>query len=211
LGGRLSQPDASLELRERGDALAQAFQDGEPQAFADLVDLFQERFYRVAFRILGDPDEALDVVQDAFVKIHAAIGSWDGEARFGSWAFRIVTNLAIDGLRRRGRERKACEGRAQEQPDYQEDVAGDGLVAEEQSALVIQIKSAIDSLPPGQRAIVALRHYEGFSLKEIADIRGCALGTVKSTLHQAFRNLRNNLGHEVLETVGARASAEGTP
>jgi RNA polymerase sigma-70 factor (ECF subfamily) len=207
----VTQPDASLELRERGDALAQAFQDGEPQAFADLVDLFQERFYRVAFRILGDPDEALDVVQDAFVKIHAAIGSWDGEARFGSWAFRIVTNLAIDGLRRRGRERKACEGRAQEQADYQEDVAGDGLVAEEQSALVIQIKSAIDSLPPGQRAIVALRHYEGFSLKEIADIRGCALGTVKSTLHQAFRNLRNNLGHDVLESVGARASAEGTP
>lgn len=207
----MSQPDASLELRERGDALAQAFQDGEPQAFADLVDLFQERFYRVAFRILGDPDEALDVVQDAFVKIHAAIGSWDGEARFGSWAFRIVTNLAIDGLRRRGRERKACEGRAQEQADYQEDVAGEGLVAEEQSALVIQIKSAIDSLPPGQRAIVALRHYEGFSLKEIADIRGCALGTVKSTLHQAFRNLRNNLGHDVLESVGARASAEGTP
>ncbi|MBX3468933.1 MAG: sigma-70 family RNA polymerase sigma factor [Planctomycetes bacterium] len=201
----MSQADAGTDLRERGDALALAFQDGDPQAFAALVDLFQERFYRVAYRILGDPDEALDVVQDAFVKVHAAIGSWDREARFGSWAFRIVTNLAIDGLRRRGRERKAWEGRAQEQPDVQEDRADEGLAAADQSALVGQIKAAIEGLPPGQRAIVALRHYEGFSLKEIADIRGCALGTVKSTLHQAFRNLRTSLGAEVLEAVGARA------
>jgi RNA polymerase sigma-70 factor (ECF subfamily) len=199
----------TTDPRDAADGLARAFQDGDPAAFSALVDLFQERFYRVAFRILGDPDEALDVVQDAFVKIHAAIASWDGEARFGSWAFRIVTNLAIDGLRRRGREKKAWEGRAQEQPDHQEDVAGEGIIAEETSALVVQIKAAIDALPPGQRAIVALRHYEGFSLKEIADIRGCALGTVKSTLHQAFRNLRNTLGHEVLEAVGARAP-EGT-
>lgn len=199
----------TTDPRDAADGLARAFQDGDPAAFSALVDLFQERFYRVAFRILGDPDEALDVVQDAFVKIHAAIATWDGQARFGSWAFRIVTNLAIDGLRRRGREKKAWEGRAQEQPDHQEDRAGDGLEAEEASALVVQIKAAIEALPPGQRAIVALRHYEGFSLKEIADIRGCALGTVKSTLHQAFRNLRNNLGHEVLEAVGARAP-EGT-
>jgi RNA polymerase sigma-70 factor, ECF subfamily len=198
------------DANERGDSLALAFQDGDPQAFAALVDAFQERFYRVAFRILGDTDEALDVVQDAFVKIHGAIGSWDGQARFSSWAFRIVTNVAIDGLRRRGRERKACEARAQEQPDVVEDHAGEGIVAEEQTALVAQIKAAIDGLPPGQRAIVALRHYEGFSLKEIAEIRGCALGTVKSTLHQAFRNLRTSLGHEVLEAVGARASTEGS-
>lgn len=206
----MTQADTGTDLRDRGDALALEFQDGDLQAFAALVDLFQDRFYRVAYRILGDPDEALDVVQDAFIKLHAAIGSWDRQARFSSWAFRIVTNLAIDGLRRRGRERKAWEGRAQEQPDFQEDRVGEGIVAEEQTVLVGQIKAAIDALPPGQRAIVALRHYEGFSLKEIAEIRGCALGTVKSTLHQAFRNLRSSLGHEVLEAVGARVPAEGT-
>lgn len=69
-----------------------------------------------------------------------------------------------------------------------------------------QVKAAIAELPPGQRAAVVLRHYEGLSLKEIADARGCALGTVKSTLHQAFRNLRKSLGTEVLQRVGEEAS-----
>ena len=62
-------------------------------------------------------------------------------------------------------------------------------------------KEAIELLPDGQRTVVALRHYEGFSLKEIAEVRGCALGTVKSTLHQAFRSLRKSLGAELLENV----------
>ena len=54
---------------------------------------------------------------------------------------------------------------------------------------------------------MALRHYEGFSLKEIAEVRGCALGTVKSTLHQAFRSLRRNLGRELLEQVATEGAA----
>ena len=153
--------------------------------------------------LLRYPDEALDVVQDAFVKLHANVGAWDGQSRFTSWAFRVVTNLAIDGIRRRGRERKAWEARATDQPLAAEEALDGGLVAEERSTLVAQVKAAIDGLPPGQRAIVALRHYEGFSLKEIAEIRGCALGTVKSTLHQAFRNLRQSLGDDVLEAAGA--------
>lgn len=60
---------------------------------------------RVAYRVVGDADGALDAVQDAFVKIHTHIGSWDQRARFTSWAYRIVTNAAIDGIRRRGARR----------------------------------------------------------------------------------------------------------
>jgi RNA polymerase sigma-70 factor (ECF subfamily) len=183
--------------------LAIAFQDGDQEAFADLVDLYQERFYRIAYRVLGDPDAALDVVQDAFVKIHKNIASWDRSSRFFSWSYRVVTNLAIDGLRRKTRERKAWETRAANQPEYQEDTAGHGLEQQEQADLVARVKVAIDCLPPGQRAIVALRHYEGLTLKEIAEIRGCALGTVKSTLHQAFRSLRRSMGRETLSQVVA--------
>lgn len=186
------------------DELAHRFRRGEAAVFGDLVDAYQERFYRVAYRVSGDPDEALDVVQEAFVKIHRSIGTWDGTSRFSSWAFRIVTNVAIDGIRRRGRERKAWEVRAAEQDEAALDEAqGSGIVAEEQKDLVVKVKAAIAALPEGQRAIVALRHYEGFSLKEIAEVRGCALGTVKSTLHQAFRSLRRTLGTETLEQVAS--------
>lgn len=186
--------------------LARRFQGGEAEAFGLLVEQLQERLYRVAYRVVGDADGALDAVQDAFVKIHTHIGSWDQRARFTSWAYRIVTNAAIDGIRRRGREARAREARAAEQTAFAEDRTADGLEAEEQQALVTQVKAAIAELPPGQRAAVVLRHYEGLSLKEIADARGCALGTVKSTLHQAFRNLRKSLGTEVLQRVGEEAS-----
>jgi RNA polymerase sigma-70 factor, ECF subfamily len=196
----------SVDANADGNEQALAFKAGDDQAFAALVEIYQERFYRVAYRVLGDPDEALDVVQDGFVKIHNRIGSWDGQARFASWAYRIITNLAIDGLRRRGRERKAWETKAQERTEVEEDCTQDALVAQERQHLLGQVKDAIADLPPGQRTVVALRHYEGFSLKEIAEARGCALGTVKSTLHQAFRSLRRTLGAELLEQVAVSRS-----
>ena len=187
-----------------GEQIARSFQDGDESAFGDLVEVYQERFYRVSYRVLGKPDEALDVVQDAFVKIHARIDTWDRESRFSSWAYRIVTNLAIDGLRKKTRERKAVESRAQTTPEFLEDRSADGLLAEEQAELVQRVREAIERLPDGQRTVVALRHYEGFSLKDIAEVRGCALGTVKSTLHQAFRSLRKSLGAEFLERVATQ-------
>lgn len=184
--------------------LALEFRAGDREAFVLLVEELQDRFFRVAYRITHDHDSALDVAQDSLVKIHDRIERWDGESRFTSWAYRLVTNVAIDLLRRQKREAKAREARAQEQPEALDDRSEANIVAEERAELVEQVKSAIEALPPGQRAIVALRHYEGCSLKEIAEVRGCALGTVKSTLHQAFRSLRRSLGSELLERAAAQ-------
>ena len=184
--------------------LALEFRAGDREAFVLLVEELQDRFFRVAYRITHDHDSALDVAQDSLVKIHDRIERWDGESRFTSWAYRLVTNVAIDLLRRQKREAKAREARAQEQPEALDDRSEANIVAEERAELVEQVKSAVEALPPGQRAIVALRHYEGCSLKEIAEVRGCALGTVKSTLHQAFRSLRRSLGSELLERAAAQ-------
>jgi RNA polymerase sigma-70 factor (ECF subfamily) len=179
---------------ERVQGLARAFRAGSQDAFSELVDLFKERFYRVAYRVLGNPDDALDTTQDAFVRIHRGIVGWDERAAFYSWSYRIVTNLAIDALRRKGRDRKAREQAAHDRPEVHEDPEPTDVSQGEVSRLVDRARDAIAQLPPGQRAIVALRHYENLSLKEIADIRGCAVGTVKSTLHQAFMSLRRSLG-----------------
>jgi len=190
-----SRGDApSSEEAERVHDLARAFRGGDPEAFSALVDLFKERFYRIAYRILGNPDDALDTVQDAFVRIHRGIVGWDERAAFYSWSYRIVTNLAIDALRRKGRDRKAREQAAQERAGAHHDPEPQDVSAADVSRLVERAREAIAKLPPGQRAIVALRHYENLSLKEIAEIRGCAVGTVKSTLHQAFNSLRRALG-----------------
>jgi RNA polymerase sigma-70 factor (ECF subfamily) len=192
-----------------GDRLAREFQNGSAVAYGALVDLYQERFYRVAYRIVGHSDDALDVVQDAFVKLHRTIGSWDERSAFYSWAYRIVTNIAIDVLRKRGRDRKAREEVLNEKPGFHEDEEAPDLDQNDLRALISKARVAIESLPPKQKAIVALRHYEGLSLKEIADVRGCAVGTVKSTLHQAFANLRKALGDDPLALAAAeRAGRE---
>jgi RNA polymerase sigma-70 factor (ECF subfamily) len=178
--------------------LAAAFQDGDKEAFAALVDRFQERLYRLAYRITRDPEDALDVTQDAFVKVYHRIESWDRRAAFYSWTYRITSNLSIDLVRKRGRDRKVRDHIIREQGDELGIAAKDAdpLAQEDQGRLLDKIREAIDALPPGQRAIVALRHYESLTLKEIAEIRGCAVGTVKSTLHQAFRKLRDLLKSE---------------
>ena len=177
------------------DPLAIAFKQGDEAVFGELIELYQERLYRLAYRITTDADDALDVVQEAFIKIHKSIQHWNQTASFYSWAYRITSNLAIDVVRRRGRDRKARDRIARSQGELLGIAPreSDPIEVDEMTAMVNKVKLAIEQLPPGQRSIVALRHYEGLSLNEIAEIRDCAVGTVKSTLHQAFRKLRTLL------------------
>jgi RNA polymerase sigma-70 factor, ECF subfamily len=185
--------------------LARAFQEkGDSEAFGELIERNQERLYHLAYRITGDSDDALDVVQEVFVKIYHAIAGWDGRSSFYTWCYRITTNVAIDHVRRRGRDRKARETLLRRHGDALV-LAADapcGIEAEERAQLLETVHEAIGELPPGQRCIVALRHYEGLSMAEIAEVRGCAVGTVKSTLHQAFRKLRDALKRDAAERFG---------
>jgi RNA polymerase sigma-70 factor, ECF subfamily len=177
------------------EPLALAFKQGDDDVFGELIELYQERLYRLAYRITTDADDALDVVQEAFIKVHNNIAHWNQTASFYSWAYRIASNLAIDVVRRRSRDRKAKDRIARAQGDMLgvAPATDDPLEQEDMARMLDKVRSAIEQLPPGQRSIVALRHYEGLSLNEIAEIRDCAVGTVKSTLHQAFRKLRTIL------------------
>jgi len=173
--------------------LAREFRLGREEAFPEIVDLLRERLYRVAFRLTGTPDDAMDVVQDAFVKVYKDIGAWNERSAFYSWLYRVASNLAIDRLRKRKKDREMLSSVARERDDRRDDISE---LVERRSVEhdLGRLKGAVERLPEGQKAVVVLRHYEGLSLKEIADVRGVALGTVKSTLHQAFRNLQRALG-----------------
>ena len=176
--------------------LAREFRAGREQAFAELVELLRERLYRVAYRLTGSVEDALDVVQDSLVKVYMDIGAWDERSAFYSWLYRVATNLAIDRLRRRKKDRALQAGRSRDEPMRQDNVARFAEALDTEHELR-RLAAAVARLPEGQRVVVTLRHYEGLSLREIALIRGCALGTVKSTLHQAFRNLTRALRGEV--------------
>lgn len=199
-----------IEPADDVSRLARELRDGREEAFPELVELLRERLYRLAFRLTGSQEDALDVVQDAFVKVYRDIASWNERSAFYSWLYRVATNLAIDRLRRRKKEREAAGEIGRERFGGARGGASDEIEdlveARATEHELRRLARAVAGLPEGQRVVVTLRHYEGLSLKEIAGLRGIALGTVKSTLHQAFRNLQRALGVRAEAEGGSRAA-----
>lgn len=195
--------------QDEGSRLARAFRAGDEEAFAGLVALFRERLYRLAYRLTGSAEDALDVVQDALWKVYRNIGGWNERSAFYSWLYRVTTNLAIDRLRRRRKDRDLVAHARQERRPPVPDPAATVSSRDDRDHHLAIVERHIAALPDGQRAVMVLRHFEGLSLKEIAEVRGCAIGTVKSALHQAFRNVQRGLEAEADSKTEAGAAGDG--
>ena len=166
-------------------------QKDDEGAFSQLVDRYQRRFYRLAYGYLRDHEEALDAVQEAFIKIYRARGSWEPKANPFTWAYRIVANQCVDLLRKRkGIQVSLDEEDSHEARTLTDTRTADPLVVQVNREERERIMEAVLMLPPRQREIIILRHYEDMSLQEIAEVQGCALGTVKSSLHRAVATLK---------------------
>ena len=143
--------------------------------------------YNVAYGFVNDHDTAQDVVQEAFIRVHGALGRFRGEARFGTWVHRIVVNAALNRVRRdrlrseRETHTLALASAAPAQ-DGAEDVRG-------------HIERAIHELPTLQRAVPILRHIEGLSTRQVSEILRCSEGTVKTHLFRAIRGMRKKLDY----------------
>jgi RNA polymerase sigma-70 factor (ECF subfamily) len=170
---------------------------GDRDALAPLVERHHRRLYRIALSYLRQPEDALDVVQEAFVKAFQNAGRWDGSAEAGPWLARIAVNLSIDRWRRNKRrlqtftamptgDHEAALGGCDPGPDL-------GVAGRERRERVVR---ALGVLPERQRAVVVLRHYQDLSLEEIAQTLGISIGTVKSSLHRALARLRDGLAGE---------------
>lgn len=168
---------------------------GDREALGPLMERHHRRIYRIALAYLRNPDDALDVVQETFVKAFESASGWNGSAEVAPWLTRIAVNQAIDRYRRERRRRQSFEPLAE--GDHHESLAAEGP-SPERAALGqqvgVRIAAALGGLPEKQRAVIVLRHYEEKSLEEIAEILGLRLGTVKSTLHRAIHELRRRLG-----------------
>ncbi len=166
--------------------LLAACRRGDPRAIETLVRLTQRRVYNLALRIVGDRYEAEDVAQEAYLRMFRGLAGFREEARFETWMHRIVTNTAINHLRRRGRfgELLVDETRDVPVPDRAE-----GLAASRDA-----LERGLAVLPPGQRVVIVLKDVYGLSHKEIGEELGIEEGAVKVRLHRARKRLR-----EVLE------------
>jgi RNA polymerase sigma-70 factor (ECF subfamily) len=157
--------------------LVQAHADGDPHAFASLVARHQDRLWAIALRMMRNPEDAADALQDAYISAFRRAATYRGEARVTTWLHRVVVNACLDRLRsQRVRaadplpedlDRVAEFGRAE--PDR--------LEAQEQRDRVV---AAMALLNPDQRAALVLVDRYGYPVEEAAVILGCAVGTVKS-------------------------------
>lgn len=188
------------------DAVARA-RNGDHEAFRVLVERYQGRAYRLAARILVDPDQARDAVQDAFLKAYRSLDKFEGRSGFYTWLYRLIFNLCID-MKRRDRSGRHVEWDDEVAREVASGVPGapapedDGVFepARElaRGELRDALTKAIDALPDDAKRTLLLREVDGLSYAEIAKSLGIPKGTVMSRLHHARRRVR-----ELLVEAGA--------
>lgn len=199
-----SQSPESLPPECYDDAeLIEQFQRGDTAVFDTLFTRYQQRTYRLVQRFVSNHEDALDLTQDAFIRAYQGLADFKSQCQFYSWLYRITVNLCIDFLRKQARsEVMLYESDDSEElpmanvPDLRSESPSKAL---ENKELRAQLRKAIRRLPPKQRQIFILRHWDGLSLKDIAATVGRSDGTVKAHLFHAHRNLRKHLRPYVQE------------
>ena len=170
--------------------LVDRFRSGDEAAFDDIVRRYQERVYQFVCRVVGDAEDAADVTQETFIRAYDKLNRFRGDSGLYTWLYRIAMNMSINCLRERklrtfvGLDDPAVpELRAQGGPE--EDVAARELRG--------HIDAAIAKLPPRQRSIFVLRHFDELSHRDIALVVGSSEGAVRSGYFHALRKLRSAL------------------
>jgi RNA polymerase sigma-70 factor (ECF subfamily) len=158
-------------------------QEGDGLAFEELVDRWQERLWRHAWRLLGDEEASWDVLQESWLGISRGIQRLADPAAFRSWAYRIVSNKCGDWIRREQKRRS-------EDREYVEKCEEDRWERIAEGAKVASLREALLQLSGKDKAILSLRYEEAFDTGEIAAVLGIPAGTVKSRLYNAREKLK---------------------
>ena len=163
---------------------------GEVEAFGELVEKYQDRLYNTMFRIVGNPDDTQDVVQEAFLQAYANLSRFRMSSQFYTWIYRIAYNIAVACLHQRRRQVSADDLAA----DFSESIADKSETPVEETSRqedAALLWNAIEKLPTDYRAPLVLREMEGASYEEISELLGIPVGTVRSRLHRARIALRD--------------------
>lgn len=172
--------------------LVDDFRRGKVEGFNDLVRRYQQKVYWIAWRILGDHDDADDLVQDVFVRVYESLPKFRRDAALYTWIYRITTNLALNALRKK-RRREILRLDTVPEIVAQGDDPGEQLERKETEAALDQ---AIRRLPPKQKAVFVMRYYEQMSYEDIAKIMKRSVGGLKANYFHALRKIRKYVPHE---------------
>ncbi len=174
----------------------------DADAFGTLVERYRVRLYRFVERYTNDPEDARDVTQEVFLKVHAALDSYDPKYKFSTWLFRIAGNAAIDHLRRRKVRPLPLELPRDDEGDSRtsdpRETRPDPFEDLSRRRLRDALAAAIARLPDDYRELISLRHYGEMPYEEIAELKGMPLGTVKNKLFRARQALRDLLPKDIV-------------
>jgi len=197
-------------------SLVAACRLGDRQAFKSLMQRYQRKVYSVAYGFLRNQEDALDVVQESFIKVHRYLGNFEGNSSFYTWLYRIVTNLCIDHIRKnkRHRELEFDDGLRHDGEDGA--VSALPLSSLGDPAQVLQRREILDAVQDGlqylsdkHRAVIIMRELQGMSYEEMAQAMKCSKGTIMSRLFHARRNMQKLLTERLGYVPSALADETG--
>lgn len=195
------QPAPSPEVLDA--QLIQEALDGDFEAFGGLVSRYERKAFWMAFHVLGQVEEARDVVQEAFIRVYRSLDRFDFSKNFYTWLYRIVTNLAIDSLRKMKSTKTVHVGGLEEGAGLPAQYLGNGHGhdaspgrALESTELASDVRRILDGISPRFRTILALRDLHGISCRVMAPILGLTYATVRWRLHKARQIFRERWERE---------------
>lgn len=173
-------------------------QEGNKEAFEQLVSPYMNKVYGICFRILGHEQDAYDAAQETLLRAYRSIGNFKGNSAFSTWLYRIATNQALDTGRRKGRHKVvSMQGLTDKEDnpteiDLPDESAGPEELLEQKDTVAL-VQRAIGELREEFKTVIVLRELEGLSYEEIARVTGASVGTVKSRLNRARQSLKQIL------------------
>lgn len=190
---------------EFDEVLAKQSQDGDLDAFTELVDRYKTRVFNLALRMLRNRFDAEDIAQETFLHVFRALASFRTDQRFSTWLYKIASNLCIDLLRRRRHPTVSLDAPLRDSEELHREIPDYSTAPDEAYARIElhgDLQAVIERLPPRYRLVVVLRHAHDLSYDEIAGITDMPLGTVKTRLFRAREIMRRDL--ERMEERGER-------
>jgi RNA polymerase sigma-70 factor (ECF subfamily) len=191
-------PQAGKPLKPDAAALKEAIrlaQQGDATAFETIYELHSRRVYALCLRMTGDPVEAEDLTQEAFLQVFRKVHTFRGESAFSSWLHRLTANLVLMRFRRKRPVSLSLDEMTRPNDEKGHHAFEIGIPDQRLTGLFdrIDIHAALDQLPQGYKSMFLLHDVQGYEHNEIASMLGCSVGNSKSQLHKARKRLRELL------------------
>jgi RNA polymerase sigma-70 factor (ECF subfamily) len=173
-------------------AMISRCQQGDQEALKEIFDKYHKKVYRIAYGVVRQREEALDIVQEVFIKLFRSIKNFKGRSQFYTYLYRMVMNTAIDHARKAGKQFiSSLDEEGSFEPSDNIEKGPERVLL--QKELEERVKSAMDKLPAEQKAALIFRDVEGLSYQEMAEAMGCSIGTVMSRLHYGRKRIQELL------------------